>query len=349
MQRSRTPHPALRATCARERQKVVELPPLRLAGEGWGEGLRARSSRMRCLTSSSSAAAITALSPPPISPPPGSKSPCSSGARQVGGAAATEEFHPGFRNSVAAYAVSLLSPTIIRDLDLHRHGLKLVERPLSNFLPLPDGRYLKVAPGRTKAEVAKFSARDAERLDAYEARLERLTDVLRALALETPAQSRDRTGPRRRPREPPRNRQGRKPPAFARARRAARSSRALHPLGRRCPRPMVRERSDQGDPRLRRDRRNLCQPLCRGNRLRAHASLLGRGERQAGRLGPRDRRHGRDHPSDGARLRRARGRNPHWAARSAQFWSRRAAPPASSRARARGSRPARWSRTSIRS
>ena len=105
---------------------------------------------------------------------------------QVGGAAATEEFHPGFRNSVAAYAVSLLSPTIIRDLDLHRHGLKLVERPLSNFLPLPDGCYLKVAPGRTRAEVAKFSARDAERLDAYEARLERLTDVLRALALKTP-------------------------------------------------------------------------------------------------------------------------------------------------------------------
>ena len=105
---------------------------------------------------------------------------------QVGGAAATEEFHPGFRNSVAAYAVSLLSPTIIRDLDLDRHGLKLVERPLSNFLPLPDGRYLKIAPGRTKGEIAKFSARDAERFDAYEARLERLTDVLRALALKAP-------------------------------------------------------------------------------------------------------------------------------------------------------------------
>jgi phytoene dehydrogenase-like protein len=104
----------------------------------------------------------------------------------VGGAAVTEEFHPGFRNSVAAYTVSLLNPKIIHDLDLHRHGLKLVERPLSNFLPLPDGRYLKVAPGRTKAEVAKFSARDADRLGAYEARLERLTDVLRALALKTP-------------------------------------------------------------------------------------------------------------------------------------------------------------------
>src|SRR5271155_3794146 len=105
---------------------------------------------------------------------------------QVGGAAVTEEFHPGFRNSVAAYTVSLLNPTVIRDLELHRHGLRIVERPLSNFLPLPDGRYLKVAPGRTKAEVAKFSAQDAERLGAYEARLERLTDVLRALALETP-------------------------------------------------------------------------------------------------------------------------------------------------------------------
>jgi phytoene dehydrogenase-like protein len=106
--------------------------------------------------------------------------------RQVGGAAVTEEFHPSFRNSVAAYTVSLLNPTIIRDLELHRHGLRIVERPLSNFLPLPDGRYLKVARGRTKAEVAKFSTSDAEQLDAYEARLERLADVLRALALETP-------------------------------------------------------------------------------------------------------------------------------------------------------------------
>ena len=102
---------------------------------------------------------------------------------EVGGAAVTEEFHPGFRNSVAAYTVSLLDAKIIRDLDLKGHGLRIVERPLSNFLPLPDGRYLK---GRTRAEVAKFSARDAEWLEAYEARLERMADVLRALALETP-------------------------------------------------------------------------------------------------------------------------------------------------------------------
>src|SRR5262245_36969341 len=104
----------------------------------------------------------------------------------VGGAAVTEEFHPGFRNSVAAYTVSLLNPQVIRDLDLAGHGLRVVERPLANFLPLEDGRHLKVGAGRTAAEVAKFSATDAERLDAYHQRLEGVADVLRALVLETP-------------------------------------------------------------------------------------------------------------------------------------------------------------------
>ncbi len=105
---------------------------------------------------------------------------------KVGGAAVTEEFFPGFRNSVAAYTVSLLNPKIIRDLDLARHGLKIVPRRIDNFLPLEDGRYLQIGPGRTRAEVAKFSARDAERLDAYGARLEALAELLRSLVLETP-------------------------------------------------------------------------------------------------------------------------------------------------------------------
>ncbi|HPN80856.1 FAD-dependent oxidoreductase, partial [Dokdonella sp.] len=82
----------------------------------------------------------------------------------VGGAAVTEEFHPGFRNSVAAYTVSLLQPKVIKDLDLHAHGLRIVERKLGNFLPLPDGRSLRVGAGITRDEVAKFSKRDAERL-----------------------------------------------------------------------------------------------------------------------------------------------------------------------------------------
>ncbi len=104
----------------------------------------------------------------------------------VGGAAVTEEFHPGFRNSVAAYTVSLLNPKVIRDLDLARHGLKVVERRLSNFLPLTESSYLKVGAGQTEREVAKFSARDAARLGDYGARLEAIADVLRDLVLETP-------------------------------------------------------------------------------------------------------------------------------------------------------------------
>src|ERR1700742_3152277 len=101
----------------------------------------------------------------------------------VGGAAVTEEFHPGFRNSVAAYTVSLLNPKVIRDLELARYGLRIVERRCANFLPTADGRYLKTGEGRTQAEVARFSARDAARIPEYDERLERIADVLRELVL----------------------------------------------------------------------------------------------------------------------------------------------------------------------
>lgn len=104
----------------------------------------------------------------------------------VGGAAVTEEFHPGFRNSVAAYTVSLLQPKVIADLALERYGLRVVARRINNFLPLPTGEYLLAGAGRTAMEVGKFSARDAAALPAYEARLEQLADVLRVLALQPP-------------------------------------------------------------------------------------------------------------------------------------------------------------------
>lgn len=104
----------------------------------------------------------------------------------VGGAAVTEEFHPGFRNSVAAYTVSLLNPKVIADMNLARHGLRVVERPLSNFLPLDDHNYLKLGAGKTAAEVAKFSQRDADRLGDYARQLDTAADVLRELVLQTP-------------------------------------------------------------------------------------------------------------------------------------------------------------------
>jgi len=106
----------------------------------------------------------------------------------VGGAAVTEEFHPGFRNSTASYTVSLLNPKIIRDLKLHEHGLRVVERPFSNFLPLSETEYIKVGGSlaATQADVARFSVQDAERLPAYYQMLDRVADVLKDLLLETP-------------------------------------------------------------------------------------------------------------------------------------------------------------------
>ncbi len=105
----------------------------------------------------------------------------------VGGAAVTEEFHPGFRNSVASYTVSLLNPAVIAEMDLHGHGLRIVERPIANFLPL-DGDYLKSGGGlaRTQAEFARFSRNDADRLPSYFDMLDEIGDVLRKLAVQTP-------------------------------------------------------------------------------------------------------------------------------------------------------------------
>src|ERR1700681_4808915 len=85
----------------------------------------------------------------------------------VGVAAVTEEFHPGFRNSVAAYTVSLLNPRIIADLKLGEHGLKIVERRAQNFLPAPDGSSLLTGEGRTRGSVAKLSERDAAMIEAF--------------------------------------------------------------------------------------------------------------------------------------------------------------------------------------
>jgi phytoene dehydrogenase-like protein len=104
----------------------------------------------------------------------------------VGGAAVTEEFHPGFRNSVAAYTVSLLNPQIILDLKLSEHGLRIIERRAQNFLPSPDGSYLLTGEGRTRQSLAKLSQRDADRIDGFSRELEAIADVLRQFVLRAP-------------------------------------------------------------------------------------------------------------------------------------------------------------------
>ena len=103
----------------------------------------------------------------------------------VGGACVTQEFHPGFRNSVAAYTVSLLNPKVIADLDLAAHGLRIVPRRAQNFLPSPDGRALLIGTDAA-AQIAKLSARDAERYAAFNREIDAVADVLRGLVLQPP-------------------------------------------------------------------------------------------------------------------------------------------------------------------
>src|SRR5215813_10538883 len=104
----------------------------------------------------------------------------------IGGAAVTEEFHPGFRNSVAAYTVSLLNPRIIADLKLAEHGLRIVGRRAQNFLPSLDGSHLLTGEGRTLDSVARLSAHDAEAIGDFSRELEAIADVLRQFVLRAP-------------------------------------------------------------------------------------------------------------------------------------------------------------------
>jgi phytoene dehydrogenase-like protein len=106
----------------------------------------------------------------------------------VGGAAITEEFAPGFSNSVASYTVSLLNPAVIADLELARHGLEVIERPAANFWPVDATRSLLVPydPEGRRQAFAAFSAKDAERLALYDDELNRAVSVLRDLITRTP-------------------------------------------------------------------------------------------------------------------------------------------------------------------
>ncbi len=108
----------------------------------------------------------------------------------VGGAAVTEEFHPGFRNSVAAYTVSLLDPAVIRDMDLRRHGLRIVLRRMGNFLPTEDDRALcmGVNADADRAAIAAFAPEDVDAYNRYGAMLERVVGPLRRVLHLTPPQ-----------------------------------------------------------------------------------------------------------------------------------------------------------------
>lgn len=105
----------------------------------------------------------------------------------IGGAAVTEEFHPGFRNSVYSYSISLLHPKIIADLRLEEHGLEILERPAGSLSLLENGHMQLTRDGdQARAEIARFSKRDAERIDAFEDQIGEVARALRSLATRAP-------------------------------------------------------------------------------------------------------------------------------------------------------------------
>ncbi|MGB0597334.1 MAG: phytoene desaturase family protein [Rubripirellula sp.] len=106
----------------------------------------------------------------------------------LGGCCVTEELWPGWKISTASYVVSLLLPEIERELDLKRHGYKVLRRTPSSFTPFEDGSYLILGPDaqQNHEQISKFSQADAEAYPAYEALLSRVAEVLEPTLGQTP-------------------------------------------------------------------------------------------------------------------------------------------------------------------
>ena len=107
---------------------------------------------------------------------------------QVGGAAITEEFHPGFRCSTLAHSAGPLRPSVVRDMQLERHGLKLTTSDVSTVSLLPDGRALVLFADLKKAaqEIAHWSSKDAAAYGDFATALGKIGKVIGAALLLTP-------------------------------------------------------------------------------------------------------------------------------------------------------------------
>ncbi|XP_021273698.1 pyridine nucleotide-disulfide oxidoreductase domain-containing protein 2-like isoform X2 [Herrania umbratica] len=98
----------------------------------------------------------------------------------IGGAAVTEEIIPGFKFSRCSYLQSLLRPSVIRELELKRHGLKLLKPTATSFTPCLDGRYLLMGydDHHNYLEISKFSKRDADAYPRYENQLYKFSKLM---------------------------------------------------------------------------------------------------------------------------------------------------------------------------
>ena len=106
----------------------------------------------------------------------------------VGGACVTEELWPGYKVSTAAYVVSLLLPEIEKDLELKRHGYRVLSRSPSSFTPFEDGRSLTLGPDDSAnyMEISKFSTADARAWPQYESTLTAIAEKLEPVLSSPP-------------------------------------------------------------------------------------------------------------------------------------------------------------------
>jgi phytoene dehydrogenase-like protein len=109
---------------------------------------------------------------------------------QVGGAAVTEEFHPGFRVSALAHSAGPIRPDIVREMQLEKHGLKLIVPEVAVTSLSPEGRAVTLYRdiGRSIKSIEAFSKRDAERYREFAATLAKLSRVIAKVLALTPPQ-----------------------------------------------------------------------------------------------------------------------------------------------------------------
>ena len=107
---------------------------------------------------------------------------------EPGGAAITQEFHPGFRCSILAHAAGPLRPDIVRDMQLEKHGLRLITPDVGVVALSPDGRALALYNDTKKAvqEIGKFSQKDAAKYPELCASLARVGKVIGEVLMLAP-------------------------------------------------------------------------------------------------------------------------------------------------------------------
>ena len=100
----------------------------------------------------------------------------------MGGAAITEELYPGFSFTTFSYALSLIRPEVIRELELVKYGFNPIYMP-TPFVPMENGDYLLIGPDRDEniREIMRHSPRDADAMDRFDHDLARVLQLIHPL------------------------------------------------------------------------------------------------------------------------------------------------------------------------